>query len=217
MREQFCGWCGKELVGKRPHAEYCDSSCRASATRWRQSRSGGDQETLTSAATPPIALIRADQEAAKDHWTTIVREGIIDRLRANPTQPFHADDLEPLGIPDEHRNLIGSQIAKLVNQKWMVECGRRKSTVSSRNGAKSNEYRLTELGRDRISGLDAGALQIEAPATTSSASVESGDGQPVEHPGDQAKASGAPNPPALDASPESLSLLAEPDPEAWAA
>lgn len=49
----------------------------------------------------PIAAIRAEQEAAKDHWSGIVREGILDALRSSPEHEFHADDLAPLGIPDE--------------------------------------------------------------------------------------------------------------------
>lgn len=58
-----------------------------------------------------------------------------------------------------------------VNRKRMVECGRRASTVPSRNGAKSNEYRLTERGRDLVAGLDAdnpegtAASEPAAPST----------------------------------------------------
>lgn len=169
MTPPTCIWCGDELVGKRPHAEYCDSTCRANATRWRQDRAGEDAKPLRSAAPPPIQLIREEQEAAKAHWSMAVREGIIEVLRSGE---FHADDLEPLGIPDEHRNIIGSQTAKLVNQKWMVECGRRKSTLPSRNGAKSNVYRLTEHGRKCIAGLGAG---LDGRGTPSRASVESGE------------------------------------------
>lgn len=106
-----------------------------------------------------------------------VREGVIDWFRQHPTGQFHADDLEPLGIPDEHRNVIGSQIAKLVNQKWIVECGRRKSVVPSRNGAKSNEYRLTERG---VAGLGAGVPKPQGPGgahlpVLDNASVEPGE------------------------------------------
>ena len=78
----------------------------------------------------------------------LVREGILDVLASRSS--FHADDLEPLGIPDEHRNVIGSQIAKLVNQRWLQETGRRKSTIPSRNGAKSGIYELTPLGRMKL-------------------------------------------------------------------
>lgn len=85
----------------------------------------------------------------------VVDEAIVRHFRRDPSGTFHADDLESVGIPDDHRNVIGSQIAKWVNRKRMVECGRRASTVASRNGAKSNEYRLTKTGRDLvIAGFD---------------------------------------------------------------
>jgi hypothetical protein len=84
----------------------------------------------------------------------IVREGIIEVLKA--TGAYHADDLDHLGIPDEHRNIIGSQTAKLVNQKWIEEAGRRKSILPSRNGAKSGIYKLTDLGKSRIAGVGGG-------------------------------------------------------------
>lgn len=150
-----CQWCGEQLVGKRLHAEYCDSSCRGKATHWRQSRSGDREKTLGSASPPPIQAIREEQEAAKAHWSMIVREGIIEVLKA--TGAYHADDLDHLGIPDEHRNIIGSQTAKLVNQKWIEEAGRRKSILPSRNGAKSGIYKLTEFGKKKLVGEGGGS------------------------------------------------------------
>lgn len=127
--------------------------------------------------TRTIADVRASQEAVKDHWSSAVREAIIDVLRRKGE--FHADDLAELGIPDEHRNVIGSQVARLVNQHWMVECGRRKSAVPSRNGAKSNVYKLT---REGVSGVGAGkpapsaqgvgpGVQTEASADPSDTSI----------------------------------------------
>jgi hypothetical protein len=188
-----CGWCGADLDGKRRDAAYCDSTCRAHATRWRQSRSAEGDETLRSAATPPIQAIREEQEAAKSHWSQIVREGIIDVLRG--TGFYHADDLDQLGIPDEHRNIIGSQTAKLVNQKWIEEAGRRKSVLPSRNGAKSGIYRLTELGREAITGVDAGTSPpCVDSGDTSSAGVPASQGpEGVPVPPDCASA-GAPDP-----------------------
>lgn len=144
-----CGWCGTDLDGKRRDAAYCDSTCRADATRWRQSRRAEGHETLRSAATPPIQAIREEQEAAKSRWSQIVREG----------------------IPDEHRNIIGSQTAKLVNQKWIEEAGRRKSIIPSRNGAKSGIYKLTDLGRRAITGVGAGTPTCVDSGDTSSAGV----------------------------------------------
>ncbi len=146
------------------------------------------------AETPPIQRIREKQEAAKAHWSAIVREGILHWLRSHPPEVFHADELEALGIPGEHRNLIGSQIAKLVNQQWIVECGRRKSRIASRNGAKSNEYRLTELGRDRIVGVGGGGIdEVPHPSSGLGSSLHSGDS-----PG-----AGVPNPQGPEGSPSS--------------
>lgn len=104
--------------------------------------------------THPIAPIRAAQQSRtyKSRWSAIVREAIIEALRERGE--FHADDIAHLGIPEQHRNIIGSQIARLVNQGWMVEDGRRKSTHASRNGAKSNVYRLTRAG---VVGVGTGA------------------------------------------------------------
>jgi hypothetical protein len=149
---QTCGWCGADLTGKRSHARYCGAPCRAEASRWKHGRSGDAEKAHESADTPPIALIREEHEAAKAHWSMVVDEAIVRHFRRDPTGTFHADDLEPVGIPDDHRNVIGSQIAKWVNRRRMVECGRRASTVPSRNGAKSNEYRLTERGRALVAG-----------------------------------------------------------------
>jgi hypothetical protein len=101
-----------------------------------------------------VAEARAIQEDGKNHWSQIVREGIIDVLRG--TGYFHADDLADLGIPDEHRNIIGSQTAKLVNQKWMKKRGERRSINPSRNAAKTGIYKLTDLGRESIVGVGAG-------------------------------------------------------------
>jgi hypothetical protein len=121
--------------------------------------------------TRTVADARALQEDAKAHWSMVVDEAILRHFKANPSGKFHADDLEALGIPDDHRNVIGSQIAKWVNRRRMVECGRRASTVPSRNGAKSNEYRLTERGRDLVAGPNAenpegqAGCHVPAPST----------------------------------------------------
>jgi len=95
----------------------------------------------------------------------IVREGIIEVLKT--TGAYHADDLDHLGIPDEHRNIIGSQTAKLVNQKWIEEAGRRKSILPSRNGAKSGTYRLTPLGKQKLVGNSSGRCGDSLPAAVS--------------------------------------------------
>jgi len=181
-----------------------------------------------------IADVRALQERAKDRWSAVVREAICNVLRLKGE--FHADDLTDLGVPDHHRNIIGSQIARLVNQGWMVEEGRRKSTVPSRNGAKSNVYRLTKAG---VAGVGVGAGRGDAQrrgcsgVAPPSTSADPGEPQPrpTGAPSSQ-EADRATNPPVQSASDQSspaaesasqpvagenLSLLPEPDPKAWAA
>jgi hypothetical protein len=180
-----CG-CGEDLRDQRR-----DSIYRAES-HWRR------LQRATSSDRPPtktVADARVLHEDAKAHWSMVVDEAILRHFKADPAGIFHADDLESLGIPDDHRNVIGSQIAKWVNRKRMVECGRRGASVPSRNGAKSNEYRLTERGRDLVAGLDtrnpegtAGSHRLPAPSTGrasgstgassgagSSTSVESGE------------------------------------------
>jgi hypothetical protein len=174
-RAMKCGRCEAEWsvpVTERPgsavHCPYCEAhicacGCGADLSEQRsdavyQSEAHGKKlQRLRStdiAPTKPVAEARALHEDAKAHWSMVVDEAIVRHFKADPSRIFHADDLEPIGIPDEHRNVIGSQIAKWVNRKRMVECGRRASVVASRNGAKSNEYRLTERGARLVAGPD---------------------------------------------------------------
>jgi hypothetical protein len=139
-----CG-CGADLSEKRTDAIY---EAESHYKRLKRAANTAIPQTRT------VADARALHEDAKAHWSMVVDEAIVRHFKADPTGIFHADDLEAIGIPDDHRNVIGSQIAKWVNRKRMVECGRRASTVPSRNGAKSNEYRLTERGARLVAGLD---------------------------------------------------------------
>jgi hypothetical protein len=171
-----CNRCDAEWsvpVGERPgaavHCPYCEAhicgcGCGADLSEMRadavyhSEAHGKKLQRLRSADIAPtrtVADARALQEDAKAHWSMVVDEAIVRHFRRDPSGKFHADDLETLGIPDDHRNVIGSQIAKWVNRKRMVECGRRASTVPSRNGAKSNEYRLTERGARVVAGSSA--------------------------------------------------------------
>lgn len=126
-----------------------------------------------------VADARATQEVHKPDYSSIVREAILEVLRRQET--FHADDLRDLGIPEQHCNVIGSQVARLVNEGWMVEDGRRKSTIPSRNGAKSNVYLLTKLGIVGL-GTDVQSQREEAGGVVSApsrVSAEPGDGSPA--------------------------------------
>jgi hypothetical protein len=159
-----CG-CGADLSDMRRDAIYlAEAHCK-------------DLQRRISADVPPIRSVaeaRAIQEDAKAHWSMVADEGIYRFFAADPTAAIHADDLRSLGIPDHHCNVIGSQIAKWVNRERMVACGRRKSSAPGRNGAKSNEYRLTEAGVEHVRGRIAGV----GGAAALSSSLHSGEGSP---------------------------------------
>lgn len=180
-----CG-CGQDISSRK-----ADSIYAVEAHRKRLLRSGtANFADVTQTRT--VAEARAIQEDAKGHWSAIVREGIIEVL--TKTGGYHADDLDHLGIPDEHRNIIGSQTAKLVNQKWMVEAGRRKSILPSRNGAKSGIYRLTNLGREKLVGVGADCPKGAGKACTPCLPVSADPGESGSEPSaspDQAPRAGA--------------------------
>ena len=92
---------------------------------------------------------------ASKHWQEVAEESILDYFRTH-TEPFHSDDLWHI-VPDEYRGVISLAVMALVNKKLIVGCGYRKSAIPSRKRSPSQEYRLTELGRDRIAGVSAGA------------------------------------------------------------
>lgn len=166
-----CG-CGGDLSPMREGARFTD---RSHAERLRRAEGGEPRATKSHiTSTHPLDDVRSEQDQAKSRWSAIVREGVIQALIAD-RDGFHADDLESLGIPDEHRNVIGSQIAKLVKEGCIQECGRRKSRHSSRNGAKSNVYRMTALGWQKFVGVGAGVRDV-----TSAHSGERGVGTPIE-------------------------------------
>lgn len=92
--------------------------------------------------------------ASKD-YKEVAEEAILDYFRTHNAEPFHSDDLWHV-IPDEHRGVISLAVMAMVNKKLIVGCGYRKSAIPSRKGSPSQEYRLTELGRDRLAGMGAG-------------------------------------------------------------
>jgi hypothetical protein len=172
-RSMECGRCGAEWTvprAERPgaavHCPYCEAhicgcGCGADLSEMRADAVFSSEahskrlKLVASAERAPkktVADARALQEDAKAHWSMVVDEAILRHFKADPTGTLHADDLESLGIPDAHRNCIGSQFAKWVNRGRMVGCGRRKSEIPTRNAAKSNEYRITQKGRDLIAG-----------------------------------------------------------------
>lgn len=102
----------------------------------------------------PLQEVREAQEAAKAEWSAGIYAEIVRILTVRGS--FHADDLEPMGIPDEHRNLIGAQLGSLVARRYIHETGRRKSSNPARKQAKSSVFEFTRIGRERLAGVGAG-------------------------------------------------------------
>jgi hypothetical protein len=101
--------------------------------------------------------------STSNHHQTVAEEAILDHFRTHE-DPFHSDDLWHV-IPDEHRGVISLAVMALVNKKLIVGCGYRKSAIPSRKRSPSQEYRLTELGRDRVVGVGAGSGRPSGAST----------------------------------------------------
>lgn len=147
MTSTVCEHCGEPLRGKRAHARFCDSSCRADATRVRQELQGKDKESAQKRS--------GEQRGTSKEYQETAELAILNFFVENPGENFHSDDLEHV-IPDQHRGVISLAVMALVNKKLITGCGHRKSAIPSRKRSPSQEYRLTELGRDRIAGHRAG-------------------------------------------------------------
>jgi len=109
---------------------------------------------------------------------TVAEEAILDYFRTHDAEPFHSDDLWHV-IPDEHRGVISLAVMALVNKKLMTGCGYRKSSIPSRKRSPSQEYRLTELGRDRLAGVRTGVSPLQgggSDRTQAHASADPGEG-----------------------------------------
>jgi hypothetical protein len=175
MTDRPCQFCGRELIGKRAGAEYCDSSCRADATRLRQETLHPERQALVSARGAgsrggnirTVEDARTLQSVHKPEWTERIRRHIGRTLIA--TGAFHADDLQPLEVPEIHSAIVGSQIASYVNRRLMVKVGERRCIHKAANGRKAAIYEITPKGRKELVGLDSGG------AFGGSAAVESGD------------------------------------------
>lgn len=147
-----CAYCGRWFEAKRPHAVYCKDTCRTNA--WERDGFDAEQDQLQRVegqAAHPLQTTREEQEASKEkaRWTLMIREHLSRTLLA--TGYVHADDFDALGVPDEHRNCIGSQMGPFVQKGWMVEVSRRASANPRRKKAKSAVYQLTAKGRTELS------------------------------------------------------------------
>lgn len=149
-RRCACG-CGASLADLRSDALYASEACSK-----RARRAGRPDKDRTE---HPLADARAAQEATelKSHWSQVIHQGIIERLKAGPV---HADDLEPLFPANEEervmcRKLVGAQFGSLASRHYIFEKERRKSSVPSRKGAKSGVFEFTQKGRERLAGVGA--------------------------------------------------------------
>lgn len=156
-----CG-CGAELWNLRAHSRYRTAACRTALERadFGTTRAAKAHKSQTQGSVHPLADARASQEASelKSHWSQVIYQGIVDRLKHGPV---HADDLEPLFPANEEeramcRKLVGAQFGSLASRKYIVEKERRKSTVPTRKGAKSGVFVFTPLGREKLVGIHAG-------------------------------------------------------------
>lgn len=180
-------------------------------------RSGGEGSRSGNVRSVQEARELQEQQKEKARWTLVVREHIAHTLLG--TGYFHADDLGPLGVPPEHNAIKGTQVASCVNRRLMVKAGERKCQHKAANGRKAAIYRITELGRQKLTAqLGEQSAQVNAGAPSSkgedrvtnpsvpSAGVDSGGGSGVTSHASEPTRSFAP-----------LSLLPEPDPKTWAA
>jgi len=95
------------------------------------------------------------QVKAKRDWSGVIDEQI--RLKLVGSAVVHANDLDGLGVPPEHRNLIGTRMARYANKGWMeATTERRKVEHPAANGRKNPVYRITRKGwQDLTAGLGA--------------------------------------------------------------
>jgi hypothetical protein len=167
------------------------------------------QEQTARGPAASRSVPRAVVNGQPKDWKEVAEEAILEYFRTHNAEPFHSDELAHL-IPDEHRGAISLAVMALVNKKVITGTGGyRKSSIPSRKGSPSQEYRLTELGRDRIAGVTTG-VSVSSHCSMG-ASSDPGDGSSA-HGRQRAHDAGESRPIA-----EPLTLLPEPDPEAWAA
>lgn len=141
-----CG-CGASLSEMRADAVYRSEACAK-----RLQRNGRPD---TDPTRQPLREVRGGQEeggASADHLI-LAREQITRTLLA--TGFFTADDLEPLGIPEQYRRSVhGSATGYFSGEKlFMEEASRRKSERPERKGAKNTVFRITVKGRRELPGL----------------------------------------------------------------
>jgi hypothetical protein len=177
VTDRTCDQCGKHLISQRRGARFCGDECKNAWHNKARLRQGTTDKRLArpqSGAGSRGGDVRSVQEARSLHaehkpeWSQKVRAHIA--LTLIETGAFHADDLQPLQIPEAHSAVIGSQIASYVNRKLMRKVGERKCIHKAANGRKAAIYEITDLGRKTLAGVGAGSV---CPSGTSADSGES--------------------------------------------
>jgi len=195
MAEQVCDYekCSETFIPKRPHQRFHHESCRYAQWELDKEReeASGSSQRVDGQTTHPLQLVREEQEQAKEkaRWTLLAREHLARTLLE--TGYAHADDFDALSVPDDHRNVIGSQMGSFVARGYMEEVSRRASANPKRKKAKSAVYRLTDKGRKDLSELLSplvGSNRQESSGEVGSRTVRSGEkeivGVDVDHHGD---------------------------------
>lgn len=167
----------------RADAEFCNDLCRSRHKNElrRQSPSATRVNGQESGVGSRGGNLRSVQEArdaqatvkAKRDWSGAIDEQI--RRTLIETSYFHADDLDPLGVPPEHCNLKGTRTASFRNRGYMEKSGaERKVSHAAANGRKAPIYRITQKGREKLSGTAGIHTAKSAPGGPGVGGVDSG-------------------------------------------
>lgn len=135
-----------------------------------------------------VAEARALQEAQKekDRWSGLIDLQIEQTLLS--TGVCHANDLDDLGVPPAHCNLIGTRMARFRNKGYMEPTTeRRKVTHPAANGRRNPVYRITAKGWKELKPLAGVSAGVPSPQGTGApvpafdaASTDSGENSRVE-------------------------------------
>lgn len=150
---RICKQCGRSFEPKRPHQIYDTEECRYQGWIEKEvlAAQAGDQRVEKQ----PLRSVRGQQEEGGDSadYLILAREQIARTLLH--TGWFTADDLEPLGIPQQYRRSVHGSATGYFSgeQPYMEEAGRRKSERPERKGGKNTVFRITARGRRELPGL----------------------------------------------------------------
>lgn len=154
--------CAKEFVPTDSRHEYCEPTCRANQHYLDHPEKGRSvpgaaqpgsvpADPLQSVATHPLDEAREVQALQKDKrmWRLAIEVQIGETLLA--TGYFHADDLDPLGIPAQHCQLAGTRTGAVRSEGLMEKTGVERARANpASNYRKAAIYRITAKGRREL-------------------------------------------------------------------